>query len=196
MKLRPALTRACLTAAVALIAPEAFGQAAEGTFPVTVTVQNSVTLTSIQDLAFGTVTAISSNAAGDTAAMTVPITSSAPTATAGASALIIPITGAKRGEYEVSDAPPFTPLDITLPATVPLAGGAGSASFTVDHLAVGLVTGKGSNLTSPLANTYNATTNATGQLGFYVGGTLNTAVSPLPYIEQTYQGDLKITINY
>lgn len=182
------------------------------TSTVTVEVVNAFDLVETQAINFGTITVIGfNNTAGGTtdfqATVVVPADGSQPNAGttgtpdadgADSDSSITLLTVGQRGVYDISNAAPFTVLNVTLPASpvtlfAPSAP-PGNGTFTMDNFTA-VDTANGSDASS----TITTDVNGAAQLGF--GATLFTPTAPvspssLTYVDATYSGSYTIQIQY
>ena len=164
---------------------------------VSVTVQNTIGVSEVTALSFGTIQAKASTSSAEVASMTVPSDNSGRTISQGGTgaAQINEIAAPNRGEFSISGAAAQTPLNITFPASVTLngQGNSNTATFTVSGFEA--TDGVGNNATTSI------TTDVNGDATLFVGATLSTEGNATndyttPNGPVVFTGTYNITITY
>jgi hypothetical protein len=190
-------------AAASLLAVSASSLAESVNSTATVTVQNTFNLLEVAPISFGTIRAVGDATGGtNIATLTVKADGSVePVVEAGVAKITVLAPGA-RGEYSVDGAAAFTDLDIVFPsAAINMANASappGSARFEITTNWEAEVIG-GANDGDVFASK-NLQTDATGAVGFYVGGEITTDTRTSGqtgiYFEGDYTAAYTIEVNY
>ncbi|GLR70669.1 DUF4402 domain-containing protein [Agaribacter marinus] len=170
----------------------------------TVTVQNTFDIAQVSGIDFGTVRAtVDSDATDDAGSVHV---STLPLDTQGAhgtittaggatttSSITVLATGAA-GEFAITNAAPFTAINITAPAAFDLVNGSGSPTTAV--FGVGTFTFRE---TGAVADGTAVTTDINGEINFTMGASLSTddnAATRTNYIDGAYTGTFTLQVAY
>ncbi|WP_281560439.1 DUF4402 domain-containing protein [Thalassomonas sp. RHCl1] len=167
---------------------------------ISVTVQNAFDLVEDTELSFGTIRATADPAGTNVATLAIAADGSV-TATPDNNATITQLTAGSVGQFTVSNAATFTDLTITFPGAATTLDNAiappTSPDFTVDTW-VAIVRGGANDGVAYNAGAPNLQTDNTGTVSFDVGATLSTDanVTTSAYIDDVYDGDYTITVDY
>lgn len=177
-------------------------QATEVVVPASVIVNNTVEVTTVRPLSFGTVSALFDGAAALQAAYVMPSDPNViPETVKTASSAIIELATGSSSEITIANAAPNYPLTVTVAAAVPTLTDPQALTTMqfdlTDFTTYSYLTGNGID--------YQFETDAQGALGFYVGATLTTSkvgddtggtVINTPYKEGNYTGEFQVNVNY
>lgn len=181
-------------AAIALSANEASAQTV--TVDATVIVQNTLTLTVVDDLHFGKIAAIS-DAAKTASLLLNSDTGAATTATTGAPAVIATIDATLRkvAQVTVEDGADGASLQITIGAVADPTNGI--VSFTLDTFTTSWngAADTAAVIATPFARTFTNAFNG-GVNTLDIGAKITTNVAGTPYPDATYTGSFNVTVTY
>ena len=166
------------------------------TVDATVIVQNTVTLTVVDDLHFGKIAAISD--AAKTASLAINSDTGAATiTTTGTPATIATIDASLRkvGQVTVEDAADGASLQITIGAVANPTNGV--IDFTLDTFTTSWNSGADTAavIATPFARTFTNAFNA-GVNTLDIGAKITTNVAGTPYPDATYLGSFNVTVTY
>ncbi|WP_395342098.1 DUF4402 domain-containing protein [Ningiella sp. W23] len=202
--------------AATMLAGTSVAYAVDVTTTASVTVQNAFELTKSADLSFGTLRVTNTlgtgtpapTAVGAAASVNLPSDGTAMVVTQGSSdasgadgvSQISVITEGTPAQFAIANAAQNTRLTLTLPAdgTVALSSPLDRATdiFEVTFVANEDVTIVAADGTETPFNGINFVTDATGALGFKLGGTLTVADDAFGFGDGDYDGDFTVSVNY
>lgn len=212
---------ALVAAAVSFVSA---ASAAELTIQPTLEVSNALTLTQVAGTAlnFGRIRAQTDDTTDDCRTLYIPAnTTNQPTTTKPANiggangtaltalctavadsslAILSPLADLTVVSFEVSDAAPFTALDITIDHSADISSpDPSAASFTVPFIDVYRTTTPAAAVAmtpSARVSTGNISTGPLGTVAFNLGALIATEVSTDDYIDASYTGSIVVTVDY
>ncbi|WDE05223.1 hypothetical protein SG34_028685 [Thalassomonas viridans] len=188
------LTATFLTA----VSAQSFAATAPST--VSVTVQNTFTLTEDTALSFGTVRATADPTGGVNIGTLVLAADGTTSTTAVANSSMTQLAAGSVGQFTVTNAAPFTNLTITFPADFELTAAAappGSPNFDILQADWTAIIRGGANDGVAYAGG-NLQTDVAGTVSFDAGTSLKTdaTVTTSAYIDAAYTGNYTMTVDY
>ena len=171
----------------------------------TVSVQNAFNFSQASALSFGTirVTQTVSDPLDVGASITIPADGSTPTVTAAdnttnptSEGTISVITPGVPAQFTIDSAAPNTAMTISTIASTTLTNVATTAGFVLDFTLTDDVQVVGGPNDGQAYTSFNLVTDATGAVGFALGGTLTTEVDEDQYEDVTYSGDYTVEVDY